>query len=387
MFAAFRMLGAGLLLLITACASRPADEARIARRLDAVVADEVRRAGLPGATYAVWHGERLRFQGAVGLRDAESGAAMTPDLRLRIASVSKPVTAITVLRLAEAGRLELDAPVLGRLAGSLPVAVAPHPGFASLTARHLLNHCGGLAPGFDPMFQTRRMMRTLRLDAPPTAGEIVAWALERPPDHPPGTRCEYSNLGYAVLGRLIEAVTGLAYEEAVRHWVLEPAGVPGMRIAASLAEARGDDEPRYHDPRSHVSAFDHGLLVPLPYGVFAIEAMDAHGGWLASSVELVGFLAAVEGRSGAPLLGERSREAMVGGSVVRLVEGSRYGLGWELPARGPGFWHGGDLPGSFALLVREPNGSLWALLANGGVDDPRIHERMRRKLGRVLARL
>jgi CubicO group peptidase (beta-lactamase class C family) len=387
MFAVPRTLSAVLLLLITACASRPADEARIARRLDAVVADEVRRAGLPGATYAVWYGGQLRFQGAVGLRDAETGAPMTPDLRLRIASVSKPLTAITVLRLAEAGRLDLDAPVLTPIAGALPGGVVPHPGFASLTARQLLNHCGGLAPGFDPMFQTRRMMRTLRRDAPPSAGEIVAWALERPPDHPPGTRCEYSNLGYAVLGRLIEAVTDLAYEDAVRHWLLEPADVADMRIAASLAEDRGDDEPRYHDPRSHVSAFDRGRVVPLPYGVFAIEAMDAHGGWLASSVELVGLLAAVDGRSGAPLLGEHWREAMLAGSVVRLADGSRYGLGWELPERGLGYWHGGDLPGSFALLVSEPNGSIWALLANGGVEDPRTHERMRRRLGRVLARL
>ncbi|HRQ64976.1 MAG TPA: serine hydrolase domain-containing protein [Xanthomonadaceae bacterium] len=378
------------MLLVGACTRLPpfpADGDPVAA-LDRRVATEVARAGLPGATFAVLRGGEIVHLRAHGVADADHDAALSPHARMRIASVSKPITAIALLRLAEQGRLDLDVPVLEPLAARLPEGFQPHAGFAGLSTRHLLAHCGGFdhGQGPDPMLNARRMGQRLGVPSPPPVEAIVVWALSRPPDFPPGSRCVYSNLGYAVLGRVIEAVTGQDYGQAVHALVLRPAGVPDMRLAASLPAERAPDEPRYHDARMVPSVFDASRRVPLPDGGFAIESMDAHGGWLATAAELVRLAEALEGKADRPLLTAARYREMLTPPFPRVPGGRHYALGWDVAHGGYRYWHSGDLPGSTALLVRERDGTLWALLANGSVADARVHERLRRRIGVALRR-
>lgn len=373
-------------MLLAGCASgaaAPATQADSLAGLDRRVAAEVERAGLPGATFAVLWRDGSAHRQAFGVADLDSGQPLRANARMRIASVSKPFTAVAVLRLAEQGGLDLDAPAVPRIARRLPEDFAADPGFARLTARQLLAHCGGWGGtrDLDPMLQSRYMAGVLGTPEPPAATRIVAWALARPPDFAPGTRCGYSNLGYAALGRLIESETGFDYAEAVRRLVLAPAGIEGMRLASSLPAHRLPDEPRYHDARRAPSAFEPGVEVPLPDGAFAIEAMDAHGGWLATAEDLVRLVAALEGRDGPALLSPAGRRGMLAPVERGVRHGAHYALGWEVDRGGRRYWHQGDLPGTAALLVREADGAVWSLIANGAVDDPRAHDRLRRRIG------
>lgn len=374
-------------LLATACAT-PGPAGVASARLDQRVASELARAGLPGATLAVQREGRMLLQRAYGQADLQTGAPMQPDMRMRIASVSKPVTAIAVLRLVEQGRLDLDAPVLPLLIPRLPPEASPDPAFADLSARQLLAHCGGWDRGLDmdPMLQSRAMTRLLQRETPPTAADIVAWALSRPPDFVPGARCEYGNLGYAVLGRVLEAVTGQDYAAAVETLVLAPAGIAGMRLAATRPQDRQPDEPRYHDARRAPSAFPPHAPTWLPDGPIVLEAMDAHGGWLATAGDLVRLVAALEGQGGAPLLSPTTRRMMLAPVWPPDARGESYALGWDVDRRGR-YWHGGDLPGTVALLVREPDGTVWALLVNGGLESAKQQDRLRRRIGAAVRRL
>lgn len=356
--------------------------------LDARVEAELARAGLPGAVLAVRRMDGARAVRAYGLADVSTGTPMRPDMPMRIASVSKPVTALAVMRLVEQGRLELDAPVLPVLLPQLPAGMVPHAAFGGLSARHLLAHCGGWdrTGGFDPMLQSRVMAERVGSAGPPSPGEVVAWVVSNAPDFGPGTRCEYANVGYAVLGRVIEAVTGEAYVAAVQGLVLRPAGIEGMRLAATRPEDRLSDEPRYHDARRAPSAFQPHEPVGLADGPVALESMDAHGGWLARAEDLVALVAALEGWAGDPLLAPDTRDRMLAPVWPSDGEGTFFALGWEVDRRGR-YWHGGDLPGSAALLVREPDGTVWALLANGSLHDARQHDRLRRRIGAAVRRL
>jgi CubicO group peptidase (beta-lactamase class C family) len=375
-----------LLLSISACGVRHTAQATAdaAAELDRHAAAEIARAGLPGGTLAVLRDGELVHLTAFGHADVDTAVALRAEVPMRIASVSKPLTAIAVLRLVEQGRLELHTPVVPRLRARLPSDFQPHPQFDRLTVQHLLSHCGGWdrRSDFDPILQARYMAGLLGTDAPPSTTALVAWALSRPPDFHPGIRCVYSNLGYAVLGRLLEAETGLGYEAAVRQLVLEPAGLAHLQLAATLPAARLPEEPRYHDPRHAVSVFDPSTEVPLPDGGIVLEPMDASGGWLASAADLVELVAALEGHRRPPLLGAELRQAML--TPVVMHDGDLYGLGWDTVRRGLSYWHTGDLPGSAAFLVREADGTVWALLANGTIRSARAGQRLRQRLGRAV---
>lgn len=374
-----RLVALGALLtvvapILSACAMAPLTPEMTERRL----ATAVHEAGLPGATFAVLASDRLIHCAAVGVADRNSATALPPSALMRIASVSKPITATAVLRLVDQGHLDLDAPVLPYLSEHLGPDFVAHPAYARLSARELLRHCGGWdrSRSFDPMLATARMMKILGLDRPPTADEIVAWALATAPSASPGRSCVYSNLGYAVLGRLIEAVTGQDYEVAVGELVLHPAGLDTIRLAASLPSQRHAREPRYHDARQVRSLFDPERIVDLPDGGLHLAAMDAHGGWIASAADLVNLLAAIEGRGRPPLLAPDKLRQM---RRVRPAAGEPHGLGWHVD-RGGRYGHGGNLPGSVAMLWRERDGTIWALLGNGSVDEPAAMARLERRV-------
>jgi N-acyl-D-amino-acid deacylase len=107
--------------------------------------------------------------------------------------------------------------------------------------------------------------------------------------------------------------------------------------------------------------------VSFPYGGFYLEAMDSHGGWVASTIDLLRFLTAVDGLSTRPdVLGPAAIQLMVAPSPPPLWQGSayHYGMGWLIrPAQG-NWWHDGSLPGTTALLVRTGGGLAWAVLFN-----------------------
>lgn len=337
---------------------------------DRIVPALMKKWGIPGAAVAVVRDGRLVLARGYGYADVEAKAPVQPDALFRVASVSKPVTAAAVLRLVEEGRLDLNAKAYG-IRGDLapPPGGVADPRIRDVTVRQLLHHAGGWDRdrSFDPMFRPEVAARAVGAPAPASAETVMRYMLGQPLDFQPGERYAYSNFGYAVLGRVIEKASGESYEAYVKRAVLAPAGITRMRLGRSLLADRAPDEVRYYDRESAASVFPGGGTVPVQYGGFHLEAMDAHGGWIASTVDLLRFATAVDGLATRPdVLGPEAVRAMTAAPPAPLWTSSPfyYGMGWLVrPAEG-NWWHDGSLPGTTALLVRAGNGLAWAVLLN-----------------------
>lgn len=346
---------------------------------------------VPGGALAVVKDGKLVYARGYGWGDRERRQPVQADSLFRIASISKPVTAVAVLKLVEQGKLRLDDRAFDLL--KLPPVVSkgdvPDPRLAKITIRQLLQHSGGWDrdKSFDPMFRPDEIAAAVGSPAPARPEAIIRYMLGKPLEHDPGTRYAYSNFGYSVLGRVIEKVSGLGYEEYVRRNVLAPAHVTTMRIGATRESGRLPNEVRYYTPsgRTSRSVFpDQPGEVPACYGSFFVEAMDAHGGWVASAVDLVKFSAALDDPAHTLLKPEtlRAMYRRPDAPLWRKDDGSPsdafYGCGWMVRPVGQdgkaNYWHSGSLPGTNTLLVRRWDGLTWAALFNQRAEGGKLND-------------
>src|SRR5262245_21196197 len=207
---------------------------------------------IPGGAVAVVKDGRLVYTRGYGWAERENKVPVKPTSLCRIASSSKPLTAVAVLKLVEEQKLKLDAPVWGLL--DLPSWVSggkiAEDRWRQITVRHLLQHTAGWDRDkrFDPMFRSRQIAKSLGVPSPAAPRGIIRYMLGQPLDFDPGTRYAYSNFGYCVLGRLIEKMAGTSCPTFVQQRVLAPIRIRQMRIGASLADKRAEGEVRYYTP-------------------------------------------------------------------------------------------------------------------------------------------
>lgn len=216
--ASFRILpivATAALVVAPASCARPADPAakgnEVAARVDSLVAGYQRRTHAPGISVAVIRGGRdtLVMRG-YGLADVENGVRATPETVYPVTSVSKQFTAAAVMRLAEQKRLTLDDPI-GRHLPELPAA------WRGIPVRHFLNHTSGVP----------HESVLVPHELPPDS--VVARAGTLPLDFAPGAEWRYSNVGYVVLGLLIEKVSGEPYGRHLEARILGPNGLASTR--------------------------------------------------------------------------------------------------------------------------------------------------------------
>src|SRR5216684_4420779 len=163
--------------------------------------------GIAGAAVAVSRNGRLVLARGYGYADKEGHTPVEPDALFRIASLSKPITSVTILKLVEEGKLDLDAKALDILSHLKPApGTQVDPRFRQVTIRQLLWHAGGWdrdkPGGFDPMFRPAETARDMGTAAPHSCETILRWMMGKPLDFDPGTRSVYSNFGYCILGRV-----------------------------------------------------------------------------------------------------------------------------------------------------------------------------------------
>lgn len=330
---------------------------------------------IPGGALAVTKDGRLVLARGYGWADREGKRPVRPTSLFRIASLSKQITSVAVLRLAEQKKLSLDDRVFDILTDYAPrKGEKIDPRIKRVTLRQLLHHTGGWdrSASFDPMFIPQRAARHIGAPAPATPDTIIRFMLGRKLDFDPGAKFAYSNFGYSLLGRVIEKRTGMSYEKATRKLVLQPAGITAMQLGRSRVKDRAEDEVRYYhhpDAERIASVFPYEKeKVAWPDGGFFVEAFDSHGGWIASAVDLVRFVTAIDGQRGKRLLSPASVKQMLAGPKPRVSKDAavHYGLGWNVRPKGDdaNWWHTGSIPGTNTLLVRGHNGLCWAVLFN-----------------------
>jgi D-alanyl-D-alanine carboxypeptidase len=304
-------------------------------------------AGAPGAVAAISdsHGTRIA---AAGLADIERGIAMRPRDRLRIGSVSKSFTAVTVLRLVARHRIALDAPVDRYLPGLVP-------GGRRMTIRHLLGMRSGLYGYKDDAFIEDLYSGSAGYRWTPA--QLLSRAFRQPLLFRPGARGDYSNTNYVVLGLVVERVTGRPFSHALRTQVLRPLGLRDTALVngtISGPHAHGYDRPGW--PYTTVAG-----------GAFGdVERLNGSQAWTAgamvsSAPDLVRFFRAVlAGRLLPPHLMAEMR------GLTPIPPGKfidRYGLGLVVNPHscGDSWGHDGAIEGYVADVMATPHGSKVAL--------------------------
>ena len=296
----------------------------------------------PALSFAVGYAGQIVHQDAWGFADLEGQEPATPQHLFRIASVSKPITSITLLRLIEQGRARLTDRVFGpgALLGTTYGQPPYNDGIDQITLEHLLTHTGG---GWsndhrDPMFTHPAMGHP----------DLIGWTLaNRSLDRRPGEAYAYSNFGYCVLGRVIEKLTGQTYADHVRSDVLGRCGITDMTIAGNRRDQRQPHEVQYFSQNEDA------------YGM-NVTRMDAHGGWIARPADLVQLFMHVDGYSRpANILQAETIRTMTTASTAN----HRYAKGWSVNGF-DNWWHNGSLPGTTTIAVRTHSGFCWAAFTN-----------------------
>jgi CubicO group peptidase (beta-lactamase class C family) len=339
---------------------------------DAVVQKFMERWKIPGASIAISRQGKLAYARGFGYADLEKTEPMTPAHLMRVASVSKPVTSIAIMKLMEEGRIELQHKAFGPegyLNDPYYTDVVTDQRIYTITVQQLLEHTAGWnrnagVDGFtssDPIDFPLHVAQVMGVPNPVGDSTLVRYLLSKGLNFTPGSRFSYSNIGYLVLGKIIERITGQRYEAWVRQNVLEPNGILEAHLGHNLRTDKVEREAEYFCPITKVSCYGTGKRVSYAYGGANLEAMNAHGGWVFTARDLVRLMLTVDGSPTRPdILLPATLDTMTTPSEATR----RYAKGWIVNNKKGVWWHTGCLNGSTSLVARTAEGYTWAILFN-----------------------
>ena len=349
---------------------------------DELMEEFVRDNEIPGAALAVAKDGRLVYARGFGYADIEQQQPVKPESLFRIASISKPFTAVATLQLVEQGRLGLNDSVFGLLPHKPHLAKGDSidPRLGQVTIAHLLRHQGGWdrKETIDPLFHAIDIASVLGKPPPATQDDVIRFMMGWKLDFEPGERYVYSNLGYCLLGRVIEQVTGHRYGDHMVNEFLKPLGIESMRLGKTLLRDRAENEVKYY-PKGDllgiaVTGDAIGAKVSWPYGAWSIESFDSLGGWIASAPDLVRFGSAVDRYKQSGILKKKTIDTMLtrpkghfGNDEKGKPDAVYYGCGWSVRPTKSGKAnrrHTGGFSGTSTILVLRHDGLCWAVLFN-----------------------
>ncbi len=341
------LLACGMLALTTRRLSRPAlrKTARNIGSCDAIdvyIEQQMRRLNIPGLSLAIVEGDQIVYTRGFG-HARPGGPPPSPQTPFVLGSTTKSFTALAVMQLVEAGKIQLDAPVQCYLPW---FRVADPVASAQITVRHLLNQTSGL-----PMLAGMTLLADL--DSSPDAAERQAHSLSRLKlAHPVGAVFEYSNLNYNLLGLIIEATSGESYPDYIQNHIFKPLDM--SHSYTSQAEASKNSLAMGH-------RYWFTLAIPAPN--FKMPRGSLPSGQLISSAEdmahyLIAYLNG--GRYGdRQILSPKGIDEMHRGAVEINAMGNsvgKYGMGWFLNDIGgcKTIWHGGNVPDFSSYMAILP---------------------------------
>lgn len=331
--------------------------------LDHAVDSFITTWNIRGASLAITRNDSLLYARGYGFCD--EGVAMSADVRMRLASISKLLTAVGIMRLQEERKVFLETPVFG------PVGVLNEydkyiqdEQYYEMTVEHLLRHQAGFTlMNGDVMFRTRSFMRKWGLSKPPSADFLVKKELAQPLAYEPGTWQEYSNFGYLLLSLVIEKVSGLPYGEFMQREVFEPALCHHFALGGNYLKDRLPDESRYYmqADAEKVGSFDGRFAqVEKCYGGNYISGLMGAGAWVGTAPELSRLVASIDGFGTVPDI--LNTESV--GQMTAYFDPDTFGLGW-LDCKPDGeLTRTGSFSGTSTLIKVYPDGECWIMLLN-----------------------
>jgi serine beta-lactamase-like protein LACTB, mitochondrial len=271
------------------------------QRIEQVVTTEMSRTSIPGVSIAIARGGRVEWTQGFGMADLENLIPVTPETRIRLGSIAKPITAIAVMQLVERGKIDLDAEVQ-RYVPSFPKKQWP------VTIRELLGHQAGIRHYRQDGSDANNIKHYTDAVAPLEIFANDALLFE------PRTKYSYSTYGFNVLGAVVESVSGMKYIDYVRENIFKPAGMD------SIAQ---DDHFAIIPHRARGYRLANGVLQNCTFEDTSNKV--AGGGWISTPTDLVKFVMAV---NAGKLVKPESARLMFTAQKLRDGTVTVYGMGF-----------------------------------------------------------
>ncbi len=338
---------------------------------------------IPSLTMALAKDGELKYMRSFGNANIAGSEVTQPYHMFRIASVSKPITSVGIMKLIENGVIDLNDKVFGT-GGILENhwyfsnSTIPDNRVYDITVQMLLEHSAGwnrnvdcfpdpTVPypwhfsGCDPIIAPLHITQAQGEQNPVKEEFLINYLLEKNLNFTPGSSYAYSNMGFLVLSEIIEEVSGLSYEQYMQQEIFHPLGIYDMHIGENLLDDKMEREGEYvGNGFTTLDLYGSGNLVPWEYGGFSVNAMDGHGGWVATARDMVRLLVAVDGFSTKP-------DILLPGTINTMVTPSanngNYAKGWSVNGSN-NWWHNGAVDGTACYWVRSNSGYTWAIVLN-----------------------
>ena len=267
----------------------------------------------------------------------KSSRPVNVETNFRIASVSKILTAETVLKLVEQDLFQLDEPIVGLIADSFGLTVADERA-RNITIRQLLSHTSGISNFLKIFFDVGSYDQM----------GMLRGALSVQLDSEPGSTFKYGNVNYVLLGKAIELVTGLSYQDATKELVLTPLGLDSFRLVGTYDFGPNDAVHAVSGNRTYM------------------EQLGPAGAWVATAADVAKLLDSLDPQS--PSVHVISSESMELIKLPATPQGATplwdYGLGLRLFVSGE-WGHSGSIENVHAMVVHRPDGLVVSVLVNG----------------------
>ena len=360
--------------------------------MDSIMQRYLKRWEIHGAQLAISRHDSLLYARGFGYADKDRKIPMEPSYIMRMASVSKLVTATGIMKLRDMGKIRLSDKVFGPkgiLNDTFYVNSIRDKRYFDITVEQLLRHKAGFTNyAGDAIFSTRYIMQQNRLTTPPDHRTLLRIVLRRHLGYTPGTAQRYCNIGYTLLSLIIEKRMGMSYNNFMQRYVLNPAGCYDFHIAGNYLKDRHPNETVYymHSSSVPVPEFNNsGRMVVRCYGENDITTALGAGAWVASAAELCRLVASIDG--------DRTVPDVISPQAVKLMTQEmpdhQFSLGWNFTPRNRPWIRTGSLVGTSALVLRYPDGECWVFITNTSTwkghkfsqDTMALFEKLRKRFG------
>ena len=322
-------------------AANGADAGADFAKIESFVQDEMAAQRVPGLALGIVEGNRIAYVRGFGTADG-SGREVTPQTPFIIGSVSKSLTALAVMQLVEANRIELDAPVQRYVPW---FRVADERASAEITVRHLLNQTSGLSTKTGRTFQGDGNTSDTALEQ--TVRKLSSAELTEPV----GTKHQYSTVNYSVLGLIVQTVAGQSYERYVQTRIFDPLQMRNSYTSEDAAKPKGlatGHNYWFGRPRGADLPYNRGLL-PAGYLISSAEDMTQY------------VISQLNGGryDGASVLSSDGIVELHRPAVRTPEADTSYGMGWFVGPRNdiPAIHHQGETFNFHANVVLVPQSS------------------------------
>lgn len=338
-------------------ASASAQRAASLADLDAIMNQTLQQYYVPGGALAVAHNGKLVYAKGFGVANLRTQEPVTPNTLFNLASCTKAISTFGIMRLVEAGKLRLDDTfynVIGR--PNLVRGMNADPRVAQITIRQLLHHSAGWNDDSGYVKAGNEVMRLAPNGLP--FSEAIRVLLATPLDYEPGTQAKYANGDWNLIKYVVEVAAQRPYGEYLQEQ-LNSIGIHDM-----CEESRGL-------VRGQASRYAGYPPRVIPGGQRTVPLMPDFGNWMASAVDMVKFLTAIDGTRMQGISYDSFQQliAPLPPPMKNNPNGSHFGLGLDtvrMTPEGVTFSKNGGKPGVHSQIIHLPNNTDFCVLFNGG---------------------